>query len=238
MRVVAIIPARSGSKRIPNKNIRLYSGKPLIYWSISLALQSELIDEVVVSTDCETIKSVAEECGAKVPFLRPKNISGDLATDHEFVKHYIDVSGDKKPDLIIQLRPTYPNRTLLKLDDCIKFMKDNFNSYDSLRTVCENDKPAYKMYRILDNRLEPLFDQVDGVYEPYNQPAQILPKTFWHNGYIDIIKTTTVLNKGSITGDRIYPYIMDKDEVDDIDTEEEWIRSEQKHKHSISYQPV
>lgn len=237
MYIIALIPARSGSKRIPNKNIKLYNNKPLIYWSIQVALNSKYINKVVVSTDCKEIACIARSYNASVPFLRPKELSEDLSTDYEFVKHYID-SIEKKPDLIVQLRPTYPNRDVKTVDDCIKQLIENFDSYSCLRTVCENDKPAYKMYKINDLVLTPLFETVDNLLEPYNMPAQILPKTYWHNGYIDIIKTDTVINEKSITGSKIYPYIMNKDEVDDIDTEEDWIKSEKKHKQYLAYQSV
>lgn len=230
MKIVAVIPARSGSKRIPNKNIKMYANMPLIYWSISLALQSKFIDKVIVSTDSELIADVAKEYGASVPFLRPSEISGDLATDFEFMKHYIDwlkMNDEEIPDLIVHLRPTYPNRKLSILDDCIKIFMDNIDKYDSLRTVCELDKPAYKMYTVNDNnQLIPLFNTVNDIVEPYNMPAQILPKTYWHNGYIDIVKPIIIINKRSVSGDIIYPYLMSKDDIHDIDTEEDWQQSE------------
>ena len=82
------------------------------------------------------------------------------------------------------------------------------------------------MYRIEDDVLVPLFEEVDGIREPYNQCRQLLPTTYIHNGYIDIMKTATVLNKGSITGDRIYPYVMSADEYHDIDSEKDWADAE------------
>ena len=113
MYVLALIPARGGSKGIKMKNIKEFKGKPLIYWSIKLALDCKVVNRVIVSTDNENIKRVAEECGADVPFLRPKEISGDLSTDYEFIKHcldYLKENGEDEPDIIVQLRPTYPTR--------------------------------------------------------------------------------------------------------------------------------
>lgn len=227
-RVVALIPARSGSKRVPNKNIKLYNGKPLIYWSINLALQSTLIDEVVVSTDCQKIASLAVEFGASVPFLRPLEISGDLSTDYEFMAHYIDYVIDHtptSPDIIVHLRPTYPNRDLATLNGCIERFIENYDTYDSLRTVCKTDKPPFKMYTVENNVLTPLFQTVAGVQEPYNNPVQLLPCTYWHNGYVDVLKTATILLKQSVSGNMIYPYVMDSNNLDDIDTDEDWVRS-------------
>lgn len=232
IKIVALIPARGGSKRIPGKNIKLYAGKPLIHWSIILAKQSMFITDVVVSTDCQNIANAAKISGARVPFLRPKPLSGDLSTDLEFIRHYLDWTKlnepDKYPDYVVHLRPTYPNRKLSILNDCILKFTSMVNCTDSLRTVCSTDKPPYKMYTINDkNKLVPLFKKVGDICEPFNQPVQKLPKTFWHNGYIDILKPNIVYN-GCISGDDIYPYIMNKTEIDDIDTMEEWIKSEQR----------
>ena len=229
MYIVALIPARKGSKRIPNKNMKLYAGHPLIYWSIKVAKASKYINEVIITTDCSDIAVYCVKQGASVPFVRPSIISQDLSTDHEFIEHYINWAYDnnKMPDLIVQLRPTYPNRKVNIVDDCIQQFINN-SHYHSLRTVCLNDKPAYKMYNIYGDVLVPLFNKVSNITEPYNQPAQLLPKTYWHNGYVDIIKPSIVITKGSITGSLIYPYVMDSKEINDIDTEEDWLLSESK----------
>ena len=225
MYVLALIPARGGSKGIKMKNIKEFRGKPLIYWSIKLALDCKVVNRVIVSTDNENIKRVAEECGADVPFLRPKEISGDLSTDYEFIKHcldYLKENGEDEPDIIVQLRPTYPTRKLDILNETLDIFIKNLDNYDSLRTVYEMEKSPYKMYNIEDGELKPLFKEVKGIKEPYNQCRQLLPKTYIHNGYIDLIKTEIVEKKGSITGDRIYPYLMSKEEYHDIDTEKDW----------------
>ena len=225
MYVLALIPARGGSKGIKMKNIKEFKGKPLIYWSIKLALDCKVVNRVIVSTDNENIKRVAEECGADVPFLRPKEISGDLSTDYEFIKHcldYLKENGEDEPDIIVQLRPTYPTRKLDILNETLDIFIKNLDNYDSLRTVYEMEKSPYKMYNIEDGELKPLFKEVKGIKEPYNQCRQLLPKTYIHNGYIDLIKTEIVEKKGSITGDRIYPYLMSKEEYHDIDTEKDW----------------
>ena len=225
MYVLALIPARGGSKGIKMKNIKEFKGNPLIYWSIKLALDCKVVNRVIVSTDNENIKRVAEECGADVPFLRPKEISGDLSTDYEFIKHcldYLKENGEDEPDIIVQLRPTYPTRKLDILNETLDIFIKNLDNYDSLRTVYEMEKSPYKMYNIEDGELKPLFKEVKGIKEPYNQCRQVLPKTYIHNGYIDLIKTEIVEKKFSITGDRIYPYLMSKEEYHDIDTEKDW----------------
>ena len=232
MKIVALIPARGGSKRIPRKNVRLFAGKPLIAWSIELAKECNLIDDVIVSTDDQEIADVARAWGANVPFLRPAEISGDLSTDYEVAKHYLEFceqSGIVRPDIIVHLRPTYPNRTQNILMKTLQQFLVNCDKYDSLRTVVVNDKPAFKMYTIsADNVLTPLFNKIGDVERPYDKPAQLLPQTMWHNGYIDIFKSSIIKETQSISGNRILPYILDPHEVDDIDTIDEWVAAEQK----------
>lgn len=231
MIVIGIIGARGGSKSIPRKNIKLFTNKPLIVHSIEQAKKSKLIKDVYLSTDDEEIAEIGRQNGAIVPFLRPKEISEDLSTDFEFINHFIQFlfkNNLQIPDLIVQLRPTYPTRKVDIIDDCINNFINKYNEYDSLRTVIEVEHPPYKMYKIENNNLTPLFSEVNGLKEPYNCPRQILPKTYWHNGYLDIIKVNTIINQGTITGKNILPYIMDRKEVDDIDTEEQWIRAEDK----------
>lgn len=229
MYVLALIPARGGSKGIKMKNIKEFNGKPLIYWSIKIAKDCKFINRTIVSTDNLDIKNVAEECGAEVPFIRPSEISQDLSTDSEFIEHCLNFlykTERKVPDIIVQLRPTYPTRKLEILNDTLEIFIKNFDKYDSLRTVYKFDKSPYKMYKVKDGNLEPLFKEVNNIKEPYNQCRQILPETYLHNGYIDLIKTATIYEKNSITGDNIYPYIMDKNEYHDIDTEDDWKKAE------------
>lgn len=239
--IVAFIPARGGSKRIPKKNIKSFAGKPLIGWTIEQALESQYINEVIVSTDDYEIAKVAMEYGAKVPFLRPPEISGDLSTDFEAAFHYLSTCKTKKdvPDVIVHLRPTYPTRTTKMIDDALEYFlnKDN-DDCSSLRSVVVNDKPAFKMYRIQNNTLIPLFKKVDNIEEPYNCPAQLLPTTYWHNGCIDIFWSNTILKDNSISGIKILPWIMNPNEIDDIDTIEEWEAAENKIRASMSVNGV
>ncbi len=134
MKIIAIIPARSGSKGIPNKNIKLYKGKPLLAHSILQALQSKYITEVYVSTDSQEYKEIALEYGALVPFLRPPQFSEDLSPDidlfNHFLVHYHENINTIYPDIIVQLRPTYPNRTVELIDNCIEIFINNYDNYD------------------------------------------------------------------------------------------------------------
>lgn len=226
--ILCIIPARSGSKGLPHKNIKDFKGHPLLSWSIMQALQSKYKMKIVVSTDSNTYAQIAIKYGAEVPFLRPEEISGDLSNDYECIKHcveWLEKNENFEPDIILQLRPTQPCRKIETINKCLDIFIENIENYDSLRTVIKIDKSPYKMYQVIDNKLVPLFDELNGIKEPYNQCRQILPECYLHNGYIDILKIETLKN-GSISGIKIYPYLMNKVEDIDIDTLEDWNKAE------------
>jgi len=224
--ILCLIPARSGSKGIKNKNIKIFKNKPLIAWSIEQALKCKYKMRIIVSTDSNEYKSIAEKYGAEVPFLRPSEISQDESTDIQFINHAIDFleeSENYKPDIILQLRPTQPLRKIEDINNCLDIFIENFEKYDSLRTVVEYDKSPFKMYTINDNKtnLIPLFNKIGDINEPFNQCRQYLPKTYLHNGYIDIIKTS-ILKDNTISGNNIYPYVMNKNDTIDIDNQSDW----------------
>ena len=184
--IVALIPARSGSKGLVHKNIKMYKGIPLLAHSINIAKESKYIDNVYVSTDSKLYQQIALEYGAKVTPLRPHNISDDLSPDIDTFKFFINTlpntnNGQKDiPEIIIHLRPTYPNRTIELLDDCImKFIK-NYELYDSLRTVVPYKKCPIKMYYINkdNNVLIPYFKEYNDMIEPYNQARQNFPDSY------------------------------------------------------------
>jgi len=225
--IVALIPARSGSKGIPHKNIKLYKNKPLLVHSIDVALKCEYIKEIYVSTDSEEYQNIAINNGALVTPLRPPDISDDLSPDIDTFLYFIKIF-KKIPDLIIHLRPTYPNRNINILNDCINKFIENYENYDSLRTVVKIDKTPYKMYHIDNNNLIPYINTYKNLIEPFNQARQHFPDTYLHNGCIDIIKTKLIVNKNLLSGEKIYPYIMNENEIDDIDSINDFNKSENK----------
>tara|TARA_B100001094_G_scaffold287764_1_gene303518 strand:+ start:82 stop:792 length:711 start_codon:yes stop_codon:yes gene_type:complete len=229
--ILCIIPARSGSKSLPDKNIKIFKGKPLLAWSILQAKNSEYSKNmrIIVSTDSDKYAKIAKDFGAEVPFLRPSLISEDDSTDFQFIKHAVDwlkINQNYESHIILHLRPTQPCRKIYDINKCLNIFINNYNTYDSLRTVIELDKSPFKAYQIdkKNNNLKPLFKQINNIDEPYNQCRQILPKTYLHNGYIDILKTS-IIDKGTISGDHIYPYIMSKEDIIDIDNENDWINA-------------
>ena len=138
MRVLAIIPARGGSKSIPKKNIKPFCGKPLLAHSIETAIKCPSIDRVVVSSDNNEIIDVAIEFGAEAPFIRPKDLAKDDTPDLPVFLHCLDYFKKKESyevDIIVHLRPTSPLRTLEMVEDGIQLLKDNLEA-DSVRAVC------------------------------------------------------------------------------------------------------
>jgi CMP-N-acetylneuraminic acid synthetase len=214
--IVALIPARSGSKGIKDKNIKLYNGIPLLVHSINIAKKSKYINDIYVSTDSVTYQDIAIQYGASVTSLRPFDISDDLSPDIDTFKFFIN-DVNKVPEIIVQLRPTYPNRNIELLDNCIEKFIEIYEEYDSLRTVIHLKKTPYKMYYIKDNILIPYFTKYNNLIEPFNQARQYFPETYLHNGCIDIIKSSVILDKNLLSGEKIYPFIMNENEDNDID---------------------
>jgi YrbI family 3-deoxy-D-manno-octulosonate 8-phosphate phosphatase len=227
--ILALIPARGGSKGIPRKNIRSFAGYPLIAWSIAAAKHSDLVTRVIVSTDDEEIASVAREWGAEAPFLRPVEISQDKTTDLPVFEHALkwleDVEG-YRPEIVIQLRPTSPIRPKNMLDDAIRILQ-NHKDADCVRGVVSAAQNPFKMWRFNgENKpLNPLLE-VDGIKEPYNAPRQILPPVYWQTGHIDVIRTSTISEKKTLTGNVIYPLVIDSKYTVDIDTLSDWAKYE------------
>ena len=215
-KVLAIIPARSGSKSIKDKNIKIYKGKPLLAHSIDIAKRSSIIDKIIVSTDSKKYKKISEKFGAEVPFLRPKKISSNKSLDIDFIKHCYNYckSLNYFPDIIILLRPTSPNRKVKILDKKIKHFLKNFKKYDSMRSVSIFNQPPQKLFQIKNNRLMGFFDKyLKGEY--HGKPRQNYPKTYLPNGYIDAFKPKFFTNKNDQLFGKILPFITD--EILDID---------------------
>jgi len=227
--ILALIPARGGSKGIPRKNIRSFAGYPLIAWSIAAAKQSQLVTRVIVSTDDEEIAAVARAWGAETPFLRPAEFAQDKTTDLPVFEHALkwleEVEG-YRPDIVVQLRPTSPIRPQTMVDDAIRILL-NHEDADCVRGVVPAGQNPFKMWRFNGEGkpLNPLLE-VPGIAEPYNAPRQILPPVYWQTGHIDAIRISTIVSKNSLTGDVIYPLLIDPKYTVDIDTLPDWSKYE------------
>ena len=227
--ILAIIPARGGSKGIPRKNIRPFSGYPLIAWSIAAAKQSTLVTRVLVSTDDEEIAEVAREFGAETPFLRPAEFAQDNTTDLPVFQHALKWLEEKQgyqPDAVVQLRPTSPIRPVGLVDQAIEVLLLHADA-DSVRGVVPAGQNPHKMWRLPGGERSPMKNllRVDGIEEPYNAPRQSLPPVYWQTGHIDAIRTVTILN-GSMSGKNIYPLVIDPRYTVDIDNLQDWERYE------------
>lgn len=228
--VLAIIPARGGSKGIPHKNIKLFAGYPLIAYSIAAGLQSELTTRVIVSTDDEEIAEIARKWGAETPFLRPAEFAADNTLDLPVFQHALSWLKEHEnyvPDIVLQLRPTSPARPRTLVDEAVKLLMSHPEA-DSVRGVVPADENPHKMWRVdpktgLMNGLL----KVDGIDEPYNAPRQKLPPVYWQTGHIDAIRPERTFMAGdSMSGKNILPLFLDPAFTIDIDTPFDWVRYE------------
>ncbi len=227
--VLAIIPARGGSKGIPRKNIRNFAGHPLVAWSIAAGKQSRMVTRVIVSTDDEEIASIAREYGAEVPFLRPVELAQDNTLDLPVFEHalkWLEEIEEYKPEAVVQLRPTSPIRPRSCVDDAISILLEHPRA-DCVRGVVPAGQNPHKMWRISrpDGPMTPLLE-VPGIDEPYNAPRQLLPPVYWQTGHIDAIRASTIIRERSLTGNKIYPLIIDPRYTVDIDNLSDWAKYE------------
>ena len=223
MKVLGIIPARGGSKGISRKNIKLLLGKPLIAWTIEEANKSKYITRLIVSTDDEEIAAVAKSYGAEVPFLRPAEISHDLATDVEWITHALDWFKEKEvyePDMIARLPPTSPLRTAADIDLGVETLMKHPEA-DSSRAICESPKHPYKMWKTAAGNpyLIPFLDETfTGFADSHNLPRQLFPKTYIHTGAVDVIRPRTVREQKSTSGKKCAYFFMKLEDSVNIDS--------------------
>lgn len=223
--VLALIPARGGSKGIPGKNIKLLGGYPLIAFSIAAAGRAEEVNRIIVSTDDQKIAAVAREHGAEVPFLRPTAFAQDDSPDLPVFQHalgWLKQEEKYQPDVVVQLRPTSPFRPPDLVAGAIRVLLDHPEA-DSVRGVVPSRQNPYKMWRIDEQgRLAPVLES--SFKEPYNMPRQELPDTYWQTGHIDVIRTSTI-QAGSMSGSRIFSYQIAPRFSVDLDTPRDWQRA-------------
>ncbi len=228
MEILALIPARGGSKSIPRKNIKLLGGLPLLAYSIAAARQSTFVSRTIVSTDDDEIAHVARQYGAETPFLRPAELAQDHSLDIPVFTHalgWLTEHEGYQPDILVQLRPTSPLRPPGCVDQAIQVLLDHPDA-DSVRGVIPSGQNPYKMWRLTgEGRISPLLT-VTGLAEPFNAPRQALPQAYWQTGHIDAIRRSTIIGKGSLSGDVIYPLHIDPQYAVDIDTPRDWRRAE------------
>jgi len=226
--ILAILPARGGSKGIPRKNIRPFAGYPLIAFGIAAALQAKTVTRVIVSTDDEEIADIARRCGAETPFLRPAELAQDRTADLPVFQHaltWLAENEDYHPEAVVHLHPTSPVRPVGCVDRAVRLLLDHPGA-DCVRSVVEPIQSPYKMWHIdeREGNLLPLLT-LPGVSEPYNTPRQMLPSAYLQTGHVNVVRPATILG-GSMTGQIILPIHIDAGYEVDLDTLLDWERGE------------
>ena len=220
MEILAIIPARAGTKGLPGKNILPLNGHPLIAYSIAAGLKTPEITRVICSTDSIEIAKVARDYGAETPFLRPSQIAQDYSNDIEAFSHaleWLEDNEDYVPDIVVQLRPTSPIRLVSDIQNAIHSLANDL-SIDSVRAVSEPLTTPYKMWTMNKEEILDPFLSLQGNLEPYNSARQELPEIWAQTGTLEVIRTSTIKHKKSMTGDKILGLKIDSDTYVDIDT--------------------
>jgi N-acylneuraminate cytidylyltransferase len=218
MEVLAVIPARGGSKSIPRKNLALFAGQPLVVHSIRHARASKSVTRIVVSTEDVEIASVARAAGAEVPFLRPGELAGDTVLDLPVFEHLLSELARRdgyQPDIVVHLRPTAPWRAAGWIDDGVALLAGREDA-DSVRSVSMVREHPWRMFEIAsDGFLRPLLGQVHPT--PWLLRRQDLPPVYHYNCVLDVTRPSTISAQHSMTGTRILPLVLVVDEIVDID---------------------
>jgi len=232
MSMIAIIPARSGSKGVPGKNIKNLGGIPLFAFSIIAAKMMSSVSRVIVSTDSSEYAEIAKKFGAEVPFLRPIDISGDKSTDYDLFLHalnWFDKNENKIPEFLLHLRPTTPLREPQIMESAVKLFLQNKEKATSLRSGHSAPESPYKWFlKDENNYFIGLRD--DLTPEKVNLPRQSFPSVYIPDGYIDVLKSSVILNTGTLHGDKMLvfesPFCVEVDTKEDFEYLEFQIKKE------------
>lgn len=219
MEILAVIPARGGSKGIKRKNLVKFLGKPLVAHSIEHALACESITRTIVSTEDHEIACVSQSLGAEVPFMRPSELAEDHVFDWPVFVHALEFLAENEnyyPDIVVHLRPTTPYRKPEWIDEAVNLLMQRPEAH-SVRSVSKPDKHPYRMFTIdSEGYLDPIMKHEHA--EPYLVRRQDHPDVYHYNCVIDVTRPSTIIEAKSMTGARILPYLMNPAEVFDIDT--------------------
>jgi CMP-N,N'-diacetyllegionaminic acid synthase len=218
MRILAIIPARGGSKGIPRKNIKPLAGKPLIGWTIDIAKRVKSIDRIVVSTEDAEIASIATKLGADVPFLRPVELSTDDTPSIAPVLHALEILQDY--EWVMLLQPTSPLRSLEDIENLLAFCEER--GAPAAVSVCEvSQHPSWMYRRDTMGYLQPLVTNDPKIYN-----RQSLPPAYMLNGSIYLARTDWLRERCEFIGPDTLGYVMPPERSVDIDTTIDWLWSE------------
>ncbi len=221
-KITAIVPARAGSKGVPNKNIRMLGDHSLLGWSIAACLRSDSIDRVIVSTDSADYAQLAQDLGAEAPFLRPPEISGDYSTDYDFIAHALNwlTNDGYDPDFLVHIRPTTPFRDPTLIDAAVESFIGAPDG-TALRSVHEMSESSYKTFEITSFGKLKRLGADDTALDSANCVRQNFPTTFAANGYVDVLSCSFIRKSGMLHGDSVLPFITPP--VVEVDTENDFL---------------
>ena len=207
MKIVAIIPARSGSESIKNKNLALLDNHPLIAYSIVLAKMVPQIDKVIVSTDSKRYAEISKKFGAEVPFLRPAKLSGNKSSDYDFMLHAVKwfEKNSKLPEYFVHLRPTTPLRDPSIVKKAIDHMISNKEA-TALRSCHLAPESPFKWFRINKKGFFTDLSGKDTKLDEYNGPRQNYPDVFIPNGYVDIVRSSVIKEQKLLHGNKVLAF--------------------------------
>jgi N-acylneuraminate cytidylyltransferase len=219
VKVFALVTARSGSKGVPDKNIKNIGGHSLLDWSIKSSLKAQSISQVFLSTDSEEYANIGKDSGAFVSFLRPKELASDTATDLDVIKHFLSVI-DEKPDALVHIRPTTPLRDPSILDKAIELFFSKKDELTSLRSIHEMSESAYKSFEVNNKGFLSTIGSIESG-DKANLPRQAFPKTYAANGYVDVLDPNYILRENKLHGDKILafqtPVVTEVDSFEDLE---------------------
>jgi CMP-N,N'-diacetyllegionaminic acid synthase len=224
--VLALIPARAGSKGVPGKNTRALAGKPLLHYSCRCALESDRVTRTIVSTDCEQIAATARLGGAEVPFLRPAELARDDSPSHEVIVHAVEWLGHHEgaiPEFVVLLQPTAPLRRSSDVDAALARLQAS--DADSVVSVCPVESHFHPewQFKVQGDSLQTYSGIPVGNIPPRRQ---LLEPTYVRNGAIYAFRTDAFLAKQSIYGDRCLAFVMPRERSVNIDTLSDWNSAE------------
>jgi CMP-N,N'-diacetyllegionaminic acid synthase len=219
VKVFALVTARSGSKGVPDKNIKNIGGHSLLDWSIKSSLKTQSISQVYLSTDSEEYANIGKECGALIPFLRPKELATDTANDLDVIRHFLNAIGEK-PDALVHIRPTTPFRDPKIVDDAIKMFFQKKSELTSVRSVHEMSETAFKSFEVDGKGYLATIGSIESG-DKANLPRQAFPKTYVANGYVDVLDPNYIFKGDKLHGDKILafqtPVVTEVDSIEDLE---------------------
>ena len=220
-RVLALVPARGGSKGLPRKNLRLLAGRPLVAHAVVAGLAAELVERVVCSTEDPEIAEAARQAGAAVPFLRPAELAQDTSEDLPVFEHalaWLERHEGWVPDLVVNLRPTSPLRRPSHVDGAIRLLCET--DADSVKSVCLARQHPHKMWLFSpeSRMLEPFLRTPFRLERGPDVPRAELQDVYWQNGVVDVTRRDVIVDQHRMIGQRVAGLVTDPAESIDIDS--------------------